>query len=65
MSKTKEYIDEMKEQGIDVTLNETVYTQYDAEYEQYLFEKKYRESLEEMTKTLSEKNESETNSKSE
>jgi putative N-acetylmannosamine-6-phosphate epimerase len=50
MSKTKEYIDNLKEQGIDVlAIDDTVYTEYDAEYEEYL-KKIYLESLEEMNK---------------
>jgi len=54
MSKTKEYIDNLKEQGIDVlAIDDTVYTEYDAEYEEYL-KKIYIESLEEMNKTFTE-----------
>jgi hypothetical protein len=50
MSKTKEYIDNLKEQGIDVlAIDDTVYTVYDAEYEEHL-KKIYLESLEEMNK---------------
>ena len=47
MSKTKEYIYNLKEQVID----DTVYTQYDAEYEEYL-NKIYFESLEKMNKNF-------------
>jgi len=58
MSKTKEYIDDMMDQGVDVL---AITNLDDVEYEQFMLEKKIRESLDQMHEIF----ESETNSKSE
>jgi biotin operon repressor len=51
MSKIKEYIDAMKEQGIDIlAVDDTVYTEYDEQ----LLEKQIREGIEEMNKSFTE-----------
>lgn len=48
MSRTKEYIDQLMEQGVDIHDNE-----YDAEYLEYL-EEQYQKSLKEMNQYFNE-----------
>ena len=60
MSKTKEYIDNMMDQGVDVL---AIVNTDDVEYEQFMLQEKIRESLEQMHEIFESK--LETNSKSE
>lgn len=60
MSKTKEYIDNMMDLGFDLLAVDRL--EYDAEYQQFMFEKQIREGIEQMHNTF--ENELETNSKS-
>lgn len=50
MSKIKEYIDNMMDQGIDVLAVDK--PDYDAEYQQFILEKQIREGLEQMHETF-------------
>ena len=54
MSKTKDYIDNLMEQGIDVFADEN--RDYDYEYQKFL-EDSYRESLDKMNKHFMENTE--------
>lgn len=50
MSKTKEYIDNMMDQGVDVLSVDK--PEYDAEYQQFILEQQIREGLEKMHETF-------------
>lgn len=55
MSKIKEYIDNMMDQGIDLLSVDK--PEYNAEYEQFVLDKQVREGLEKMHETFETKSE--------